>query len=201
MKFVKQGALFGGLLIIVAIGVQSCLDKSLKDLPHFSENDTELDYRVTPYIRTAMSLQQMGQKRACLDLMRLAKRNDDAEQIYVLCRMLFSQRPSAEFRPPGIGEPVFLGGSDWTNWPNQPIEIVNGVPFLVTWSYKIFGQIEPPADYLAYCMTNCNWNKLVFVLKNKEELHLALNTLTNSPKWKRPLTPHELEILQSQINE
>jgi hypothetical protein len=178
-----------------------CTNDSLDRLPAFELISYKHEYKVDPYIHAAITLQTMGYERACREMMKAAKRNEDSQQIYILCRMLFQERGNSGFRRPSLGGAVFLGGTDYVDWPLDPIEVVDGVPFVITWGYGTTGAMpEPPEMYLNYCMTNCDWNTSKYRTKSNDELEKDLNALLMSPKWKRPLEPQEREIIARQIN-
>ena len=48
-------------------------------------------------------------------------RSKRGDRVIVLCRMLFTNKTSAEFRRPLLGEPVFLGEARDVDWPLEPI--------------------------------------------------------------------------------
>jgi len=188
------------LLLIFSIVIVGCNKDSIGLLPHFQDISYKHDYKVEPYIRSAVALQKMGFERACHEMMINTRRDKDCEQLYVLCRMLFNKRGASDFRRPWIGGAVFLGGTDYSDWPLEPIELVDGVPFIIIRGYSVHGALpEPPEAYLNYCITNCDWNTFRYHLKSRDELKEALNKLLISKKWKRPLERQELEILTEQI--
>jgi hypothetical protein len=147
----------------------------------------------------AVALQAMGRERACEEMMAFVKRERDAEQIFVLCRMLFTKRGASEFRRPMIGGAVFLADTTYTDWPLEPIEVIDGVPFVITWGYILGGQAEPPESYLRYCMTDCDWSSVHYREQSPAEMRGALSKLLASPKWRRPLEEQERERLTEQI--
>ena len=186
------------IMLIAATG--GCTNQSLKHLPHYQWLTGESEYAAEPYIQVAVALQAMGREHACQQLMSVAKHDEGADQIYVLCRMLFTKRGTNEFREPWIGEPSFLGGTEHSDWPLDPIEVVDGVPFVIVWNfYSMHGQPEPPDWYLNYCMTNCDWSSFKFEVKSNDEMKDALNKLLASPKWKHPLYSQERGILTRQV--
>lgn len=173
------------------------LDRSLLDLPEFK------DYKVDAYLAAAAKLQAVGREKAAVilaDLARVMDRDIEGRRVIVLCRMLFRARADGEFRRPGIGGPCFLGlGEDCRDWPLEPIELVDGVPFLIVRGYTLGGYPEPAKMYLDYCLQNCDWNTEVFKPKTAEEKRKALVKLVESPRWKEPLTDEAKKVLASQI--
>ncbi|NQU10392.1 hypothetical protein HQ590_06365 [bacterium] len=163
--------------------------KALSDF-HFGGGD----YNVDPYIRAAVSLQALGKDEACAKLLA-----HGGDAVVVLCRMLFAAKTGGEFRRPMIGGATFLGGTGYSDWPLEPIECVDGVPFLVTTGYFLAGFPEPPASYVTYCMTNCVWSSYQWRIPTAEEKRTALGKLLALQKWKRPLDWGERRFLSTQI--
>jgi hypothetical protein len=67
-------------------------------------------YRVDEYIRAAVALQSLDREAAIKRLHEMAQDIHSQRSIVILCRLLFTQRPGLSFRPPMIGQPIFLGG-------------------------------------------------------------------------------------------
>ncbi len=199
-RYHKPVRLIGGVALLFSLltmvgGCTPHIDSSLKRLPHFQDNT----FKAEPYIRAAVALQAMGRDRACQRMAALARRDDEAEQVYILCRMLFTNRASSNFRRPEIGAAIFIGDTDYTDWPLEPIELVDGVPFVIVWGYTLHGYEEPPGSYLEYCMTNCDWSAVKFQVKSHDQLENSLDKLLASSKWKRQLKPAEHKLLADQI--
>jgi hypothetical protein len=114
--------------------------------------------------------------------------------------MLFMRRSSAEFRRPSIGAAQFLGDTDYSDWPLEPIEVVDGVPFLITRGYMILGLREPADSYLRYCMANSDWNCAHFREPSTKQKRDGLCKLLASTKWKRSLNTEEREFLSAQLD-
>jgi hypothetical protein len=141
--------------------------------------------------------------------------NFNEERTAILCRMLFTARPGSTFnRPSLLGGPSFLGGAppreapfsveknlNFIDWPSEPIEIVDGVPFLVVTGYTYEGYWDPRSaeSYVRYCVQNCDWSSFPFSLKPEPEMRQALRKLIDSPKWRRPLEAWEQQHLTEQI--
>jgi len=180
--------------------------QSLSSLPHFYvarpgfETDEFGKYLVSPYITMAVELQSIGRQKAELRMLEYAKTNYwNSDQLFILCRMLYKKPSNSDFRAPLLGVPYCLGETSPMDWPLNPIEIVNGVPFLIAKQHTIYGVPGIPSEYLEYCITNCDWNTFKYQNKSEAELESALNKLLNSSKWKRPLTPEERDWLAKQI--
>jgi hypothetical protein len=176
---------------------------AIKDLPaQYPFPDSGKDgYRVDPYIAAAGKLKAVGKDEA-VKLLRAAAVKDSLsppDPVLHLCRMLFTAKKSKEFRRPMIGAPRCLGDTDWKDWPLEPIEIVDGVPFLIVAGYVLGGQPERTVDYVDYCSKECEWGKNDFPAKTDAQKKAALEKLLASKKWKRPLDKSEREFLSSQI--
>lgn len=156
------------------------------------------DYRVDPYIRAAQVLQKMGKDEACR-LLRAGAGGGDVP-VHDLCRLVFKAKKDSDFRRARIGAVGFLGGTDYADWPLDPFEVVDGVPFVITdGSYLLGGAPEQSEDYLEYCIKECEWNDTKFAPKSEKEKERALDTLLASKKWKKPLTATERDRLRAQI--
>jgi hypothetical protein len=177
----------------------SAAEVSLKDLP----GCYLVEFRPDPYIKAAIALQGMGKKRACKRLAELAKEEQrtyrEGWRVSILCRMLFTAKPGGKFRGPHIGVPAFLGGTDYPDWPLEPIEIVDGVPFRIVWGYSRGGRGELPSTYVDYCLNQCDWSSIEYAPKTADEKARALKKLLGSKKWKTPLTAYEKDFLTQQI--
>jgi hypothetical protein len=164
-------------------------------------------YKVDRQLLAAIELQALGKDLACDVLSSFAKKllGDERgylhreESLIALTRILFVARPGAEFRRARMGGPDFLGETDLDDWPLEPIEIVDGVPFSVARGYMLFGEAESAYKYISYCLENCDWNPYQFELKSNAQKQDALSKLLASPKWKQKLTPSEKVYLSNQI--
>jgi hypothetical protein len=176
---------------------------AIKSLPAqlpFPESGKE-GYRVDPYMIAAGKLRAVGKDEA-VKMLRAAAFEGSVlppEPVIYLSRMLFTPKKGGEFRPPMLGAPHCLGGSDRKDWPLLPIEIVDGVPFLIVSGYSGGGMPEPTARYLDYCSKECDWGRTEYRAKSDAEKKAALEKLLSSKKWKRPLENWEREFLSSQI--
>ena len=157
------------------------------------------NFRAAPYLRAASRLHAMGRTAACEKLMEAAKAGSLEEPVIVLCRMLFVRRGASEFRRPAIGGASFFGGTDYADWPLEPIDLVDGIPFLITRGYRLGGVPEPAGAYLQYCMTACDWTVSAWKEPTEGEFHGALARLLASVKWKLPLEAADREFFSSQI--
>jgi hypothetical protein len=172
---------------------QPSLEQRVASLPRFP------DYRAQPYIAVASALQATGQEAACQTLMKVATTNRSSWEVIILSRMLFTNSPSGGFRRARLGAFDFLGDTDYGDWPREPIEMVDGVPFFIATRFQLSGQAEPADVYLNYCMTNCAWSSQRFAPKTSKEAAAALGKLVSSTKWKRPLNTWERQFLTDQL--
>ena len=168
----------------------------LTNLPEFYDGR---GYKVDPYIKAAIALQGVDPQTRAQALLDFAKDEKHGRNAIILCRMLFSQKPDREFRRARIGTPDFLGGTNYPDWPLEPIRLVFGVPFLVTRGYHPRGVPEPAESYVRYCLTNCEWTALHFAPKTAKQKEDSLATLIASPRWHGVLTAPELAFLTDQI--
>ena len=200
--------LMAGCLLVAAIGGITFYEKVnlLSRLPHFYEAMPSFQrndygkYEVKPYVEAVIRLQSMGQQRSEQCMVKYARQNKwSGDQIYILCRMLYTKPIASDFKSPPLGLPSCIGGTNYKNWPLNPIEIVDGVPFLIATGFSLYGAGGTPLDYISYCMTNCEWNTFLYKSKSDEELKTALNKMLNSSKWNRPLREDEKQGLSLQI--
>jgi hypothetical protein len=187
-----------GSLVAAPAPTARAPDLDLKALPH-----PLVDFRADPYIKAASSLQRMGKDKACKRLAELAREEQrgsrHGKRVIVLCRMLFTVKPGGPFRRPELGAAAFWGGTDYEDWPREPIEVVDGVPFVIVSSYHGAGQPESPIDYLEYCLSGCEWGDTKYTPQTADEKRKALEKLISSRKWKRPLREDEKDFFAQQI--
>jgi RNA polymerase sigma factor (sigma-70 family) len=171
-------------------------EDALNDLPGFANSN----YKVDPYIHAAAFLQAMGKDKARARLTEVARDEKRRESVIVLCRMLFARKPGGEFRRPELGKATFLGNTNSADWPLEPIELVDGVPFLIVDGYKPSNRVDRPPwqynepfdyrgaeqaeAYLKYCFDRCHWSDVVFKAQDEQAKENALKKLLASPKWK-----------------
>jgi hypothetical protein len=191
------------IIVVSAIVLAGCsspsLDSSLKTLPDLWRSQ----YKVDPYIRAAVTLQLLGRPKALETLHKMAKAREPellgGDEIIILCRMLFTKRAGSDFRRPMIGYAECLGGTVYSDWPLEPIEVVDGVPFFIITSIAGGGVPEFPEEYIRYCETNCEWSSYHFAIKTGQEKRKALSTFLASPKWMTPLDGADQAFLATQI--
>ena len=96
-------------------------------------------------------------------------------------------------RAPLIGVPTFISGTE-DDWPLWPIEVVDGVPFMVVQGYTIGGLPESDESYLHYCEVNCDWTDVKYSVKTVQQKQNALAKFTSSDKWHRVNTGHASQM-------
>ena len=141
----------------------------------------------------------MGKKAAALQLLCLARTAASAalssldyeQRTAILCRMLFVPRHGSTFeRPRYLGGASFVEEQEahepagYTNWLNEPIEIVDGIPFAIVWGYSYEGIRNRYAaeSYVGYCLSACDWSSMKYATKSKAEKEQAFKKLIASPK-------------------
>jgi hypothetical protein len=158
------------------------------------------EYHVDPYLRSAQSLQELGKEKACALLRDLASRDPwPHTRTLTLCRMLFQAKPKGTFRRALIGAASFPAGTEDEDWPSEPIEIVDGIPFLITTDYLIGRFPEPLTNYFCYCASKCDWNQNRYKAKSKEEKRKGLDKLLAYPKLKGKLEERDRKFFEDQI--
>ena len=156
-------------------------------------------FKSETYIRLAIELQALGREKAELRLHEIARNGYTLGRAIILSRMLFKWRPGEQFTRPSIGGALFMGGTDYSDWPLEPIELIDGVPFVISRGYVIGGKPENDDEYVRYCETHADWSDLQYAVPTKQQEQAALAKLVRSQKWKIPLTDKERELLSRQI--
>ncbi len=111
------------------------------------------------------------------------------------------ERAKGGFRRPLIGGRLLLAGTQPADWPLEPIDIVDGVPFLISEGYILAGHAESAADYLDYCVRECDWSPVRYAHKMPSELEGSLEKFLKDMRWRHPLNVHESEFLTEQIEQ
>ncbi len=153
-------------------------------------------YTVRPYISAAIELQDMGREQAVFVLRECCENGENQNRVIILCRMLFERE--GDMRRPMIGAAAFPGNSTYADWPSEPIELVQNIPFLIARGYSLGGLPECAMDYLEYCELQCAWRNEIYVMPSDADLLASLNELLNSEKWQTSLTDEEEQFFRSQ---
>ncbi len=181
------------LLTVCAAHGQS-FSEAIRNCPDFQYEP----YKVSPYISAAIQLQSMGQDSAVSVLRSCCGIDGNENKVIILCRMLFES--DGEMRRPLMGGAVFPGNTTYDDWPAEPIEIVQNIPFLIVRGYMLGGLPEQAIDYLEYCTLQCTWRDEVYSMPSESELLTSLNKMLDSDKWQTPLTADETQFFQDQTD-
>lgn len=156
-------------------------------------------YHVDPYIRAAVALQSLDRATAISQLHYMAQDPHSPLSVIILCRMLFTRRHGSvyAFRAPHIGVSTFIGGNE-DDWPLWPIELVDGVPFMIVSGYVLGGLPESDESYLHYCEVNCDWTDFKYTFKTDPQKRNALAKFASSNEWKHTRVT-DMEFLSRQI--
>jgi hypothetical protein len=100
---------------------------------------------------------------------------------------------------PHLGGMKFLDGRYGGDWPLAPLELQNGVPFLVVSGYMVGGPLCNSVKDVKCCIENRNWSDTRFDLITKEDQQKALADLLASKKWKKQLSKRARDFLSAQI--
>lgn len=157
------------------------------------------DFKSKPYIELASYIQSIEKEEAILVLKEFANTGKFEDQIIVLTKMLFVSKKDSILRRPFVGAAGFLGNTSYDDWAGEPIEIIDGIPFLITRGYSLGGCPESSLLYLEYCIENGEWTSIIYKTKTDEELKKALSLLLACEKWKIELNEIDTEFLKKQI--
>ncbi len=211
-----MGALAMQMLLMAMLVVTGCSKDYNRAAEKFSLGGLPSDFKIDPYIEAAAKLQSLGKPEAGRQLLVLARDSelnapyelDERTKIAILCRMLFAQKPGTLFKSPPIGQMLFWNGGRIGNvapssrvWPLEPIEVVDGVPFLIVAGYVYMGMWDTNGteSYVRYCLENCDWSAVRYNRKSREQKEEALRKLLSSPKWDEPGAAGALSFLKKQL--
>jgi hypothetical protein len=177
MRFSRPSA------FIAALAIAGHVVAAPTELPGLSGlySDT---FRTDIYIQVAAEIQAIGQEQGLRRLHAMAQEPVWNSRVVILCRMLFSQRTGTNFRAPLLGAPVYMGGTNDADWPRAPIEVINGVPFLITTGYFLAGVAESAESYLRYSESVADWSDVHYTNKTLKEKQDALEVLLATTRWK-----------------
>jgi hypothetical protein len=191
-------------LTAFAVALLACThapEPALSDLPEPALSDLPdlFDYKVDPYIRMAVALQSMDRSAALNKLHAMVR--EGSIRVIVLARMLFVPRPGADLeRPEGVNAHSI---DDTRHWPQWPIEVVDGVPFLIAMPYdEEAHKWVPDAEekYLQYCETHGDWSPFHYSVRTKQQELEALAKLFKLYFGQLPAEDErEVEFLKDQI--
>jgi hypothetical protein len=183
------------LLTALAIALLACShapEPALSDLPGL------FDYKVDPYIRMAVALQALDRPAALNKLHAMVR--EGSIRVIVLARMLFVPRPGADLELPEVDAHSI---DDTRHWPQWPIEVVDGVPFLIAMPYdEEAHKWVPDAEekYLQYCETHGDWSPFHYSVRTEQQELEALAKLFKLYFGQLPAEDErEVEFLKDQI--
>jgi hypothetical protein len=159
------------------------------------------NFRIVPYLSVAKSLQEEGSEKAILRLRSWANTGKHEDQVVILCRMLFEAKKGQEFRRPRIGGAAFFGGTDYPDWPLEPIDIYESIPILITNGYILGGVPEPSGRYLDFCVNNCEWRQARYSVRSHDELKAIVAKWLTSRKWTVALSARDLAFFTNQAEQ
>jgi hypothetical protein len=157
-------------------------------------------FQIKPYLEQTIILQCMDRQKAIAQLTEWAAERKHEDQVVILCRMLFTGKPNEKFRRPMIGGAAFLGKTNYSDWPLEPITIYQGIPILITRGYILAGYAEPSLNYLRYCQTECQWNDFPFLSLADSEISERLQKFIDSYPWKQSIEKWDRDFLLNQAN-
>jgi len=156
------------------------------------------DFNPNAYITAAAKLQKLKREQALATLSSLCIEKDHGNKVIVLCQMLFTSQ-TGNLRKPILGSEFTLGGIDGKEQKLGPIELVDGIPFSVTYGYSLQGVCEHPVQYLNYCIRECKWNSLEFSPKTPLEVSAAADKLMAKYE-KRRLSKDDIKFISKQAS-
>lgn len=156
------------------------------------------DFKISPYLTVAKSLQSAGSDKAIVRLRSWADTRKYEDQVVILCRMLFEAKQGSEFRRPLIGGAILAEGAEDVAWPLEPIDIYEGVPILLAWGYVVDSKAELSRIYLDFCLANCNWREAHYSARSQDELEGIVAKWLTSRKWPVPLSDRDQRFFTAQ---
>ncbi|MDD3741713.1 MAG: hypothetical protein PHH30_10760 [Bacteroidales bacterium] len=157
------------------------------------------NFKCNSYLNLANYIQSLEKNQAIELIKEYANTYQYEDQIIILTRMLFQSKNDSVLRRPYLGAAFFFSDTDYNEWPTEPIEIINNIPFLILGGYSLGGLSEPSLNYLEYCIENGEWTENIYSVKTEEELQAGLNVLLNDKKWNKELSTTEKLFFEKQI--
>jgi hypothetical protein len=158
-------------------------------------------FKCDTFIKAAADLQALGEDGAIKFLSSLAPTRLELVTETILCNMLFEPPPRSNSRGPRFTAAKYMGETNEAQWPLEPIELVDGVPFLVVKAGSWTGGLSEDAAALTvqWFVDNWRWRAMKYVSKTQAEKESALTKLKASMKWVRPLADDEWRFLADQV--
>jgi len=158
------------------------------------------NFNCNSYLKLANFIQSKDSTEA-IEILKEYATYEYQDQIIILTRMLFQSKIDTLLRRPYLGVAFFFSDTDYDDWQTEPIEIVNGIPFLIVGGYSLRGLSESSLNYLEYCIENGKWTENNYSAKTEAELKAGLDILLNDKKWEKELSPNEKSFFEKQIIE
>jgi len=165
------------------------------------------DFRSIAALSVAVDLQRRPDWEVTLILLAAAwradRQNDWQAQVHqrhaiaVLCRMLFEPPEGQPFRRPALGATTFLDGTSYSDWPLEPIEIVDGSPFYIAQGYMGAGLEFSALAYTKYCIREMRLRRTRYTMRTTHAVSNACEALINR-QWSTPLMEREKAFLRRQ---
>lgn len=195
--------LLGGLLFAtVGPGRTSSEDHANEIIPEELPALRGNTYKVDPYIAAARILQAQDRVQAGNTLLRLGRQAglNNGPKVIVLARMLFAARSVGQFRRPALGLPNCLAQVHFLEFALEPIEVIDGVPFLLVRGYSVGGYPEQAESYVKYCLQNCDWAPAKYTPKTPAEKRAAAAKLMAYLEFRGGFTDDDRTFLISQVD-
>lgn len=107
------------------------------------------------------------------------------ERVALLCRLVYGSKDGTTLRGPVFGTPDLPAAFVSTDvWPDMPLVLSRGVPFLLASDYCLAGPRETGAMYLEYCHRHGLFRKDPHVSPTREEQEKAVQDLLDSQRWR-----------------
>ena len=156
------------------------------------------NFRIKPYLEEVVRFQKIGKDQTIKELEKYASQEKYADQVAVLCRMLFKPKEEKKFERPKLGGSDFYGGTDYSDWPLEPITIFKGLPICISKLYWGSWDYRTVEDYLEYCVRECEWNDFKYELIEDELILERVKEFIGIFPWREELNEWEVSVLLGQ---
>ncbi len=144
-------------------------------------------YKITPYLKLAISLQSMPIDKRAEKLREWASdpKNRYERQLHVICQMLFCRKDgSSVIRPSSIGASgAFERFQDRPEYYG-PITIYKGCPIAVSDGYRLGGMPLPSSVIVETCIENNLWRESKYKMLSVEQQKKIINGFLKDKEWK-----------------
>jgi hypothetical protein len=176
-------------------------------------------YNPAKILATANKLIFLGEDTAEASLLKYAEMPLDPHlggienrDYYVvwLCLLVYDPKPHSSLPNPMLGDPdfpypAFNNPEKSVDWPRFPLDLNQGVPFLLVSGYTVGGFPEPGMWYVKRCRANGIFRTSFYPIPSHAEAEQALNDLIFSRKWNalswsdRSSESDKIEFLRAQV--